>query len=270
MLSTPLPHPRGFSTPARVTGFPVHQHAQIGSQNSNGIDRLKLQSPQIRSDTFIRTIDDQIALLDGFTMRVKAVSQDRNFAARKEFAALAKSYAEIKKEIADLEAHESDVSQTLHRQNQEIQDASAQIELRSARKSDLESRRLDLVRKVADLSRSVEAITQDLHSRRTHLRTQVSKALPETQDYERVLGMKILTPVEHLLTFVFTRIDEHDLDREYSFTVDLSKREYEITSCTPPLPTMPDLVRQLNENRDFYGFVRVVRKEFGEVGRARG
>ena len=71
----------------------------------------------------------------------------------------------------------------------------------------------------------------------------------------------------------FTRIDPTDPEREFSLVVDVSQQEYSgvfrpndplgkatdfdtVPNCSPPLPALPDMVRQLNTDREFFGFIK--------------
>lgn len=68
--------------------------------------------------------------------------------------------------------------------------------------------------------------------------------------------------LEDHIGFVFTRINEQDWDQEYTITVDVSQHDYAVADCNPSLPELPSLIRYLNDTRDFYGFIKKVRKAF--------
>jgi len=63
----------------------------------------------------------------------------------------------------------------------------------------------------------------------------------------------------------FSHIDKYDLDREFTFVLDVSVRSYRVLTSTPLLPTLPIYVEQLNESRDVYAFIKQVRRAFEEL-----
>lgn len=84
---------------------------------------------------------------------------------------------------------------------------------------------------------------------------------PQIDFFERHLGLRMVGERDQSMRFVFTRIDPRQPDREYSFVMGVGGAQYEVTECQPPLSGMPKLVKQLNEDRDFYGFIKRVRQE---------
>jgi kinetochore protein Spc25 len=70
----------------------------------------------------------------------------------------------------------------------------------------------------------------------------------------------------------FTLIDPADPDREFSLIIDVSNHEYSgefacaatvdsgltstVPNCSPPITALPDMLRQLNDDRDLYGFIK--------------
>ncbi|KAJ2496093.1 kinetochore-associated Ndc80 complex subunit spc25 [Coemansia sp. RSA 2052] len=126
----------------------------------------------------------------------------------------------------------------------------------------------------------VEAVRM-LVARRDRAQTAVNERLAVVEEKRAVLGVqRAVNELElkffeekmglavsgggnpDLLTFVFTQISVSDPHRAYTVTVDLSQREYQATDCKPPLPGLQGHVEWLNTSRDFYGFLKRVRREF--------
>ncbi|KXS15600.1 hypothetical protein M427DRAFT_135056 [Gonapodya prolifera JEL478] len=264
MSATPQHVSLAYSTPLRHSGFSAHTPIPPPAGNQTA----ELRTPQIRLEFIERTIKDQIDLLDGFSKRVNAISRGRNFAARKEFAALADTYAKLTKEIAELESEDAEVSRTVQREARELEEATTSRNEKLTQKAALESQRAELARSLAETERNVSVIAEDLQSMRILRDSETSLALPVCEEYEKVLEMKITIVRDGYLRFVFDHINERDLEREYVFTVNVAQREYEIEECEPALPELAALTHELNETRDFYGFVRMVRRAFSELARS--
>jgi len=85
----------------------------------------------------------------------------------------------------------------------------------------------------------------------------------------------------------FSHVDKSDLDREFSFVLDVSLRAYRgvwlfliqlrsgtlmlmcwdmvVLTSTPMLPTLPIYVEELNGSRDVYAFIKQVRWAFEDL-----
>jgi hypothetical protein len=93
----------------------------------------------------------------------------------------------------------------------------------------------------------------------------------------------------NILKFVFTHINEYNWDEEFSFVVDVSaEKEYHsmlwkvimvfmlinisfsapVYDCQPMLPRLNEQVKYLNESRDFYRYLKEMRKAFVELVKA--
>ncbi|KAL7422769.1 kinetochore-associated Ndc80 complex subunit spc25 [Cryptotrichosporon argae] len=84
----------------------------------------------------------------------------------------------------------------------------------------------------------------------------------ESARMEAALGWKIAGIQPNVLMMTFTLLDPSDPDREFQFVIDVSQQDYTVPNCAPPLPELPELLQQLNVDRDFLGFSKKVRKAF--------
>jgi len=83
--------------------------------------------------------------------------------------------------------------------------------------------------------------------------------------YQR-LGLSFEKLSDDRLRLVFTLIDQTDPNKRFFFTVRMNDSDaYTVDECSPPIDTMADMVRLLNENNDFSRFVQLVRQEFKKI-----
>lgn len=63
---------------------------------------------------------------------------------------------------------------------------------------------------------------------------------------------------DNVLLMSFTQIDPSDPGKVYSLIIDMSQPDggYAVPNCDPPLPTIHELVKRLNEDKQFYAFVK--------------
>ncbi|KAF9229837.1 hypothetical protein BS17DRAFT_724079 [Gyrodon lividus] len=66
----------------------------------------------------------------------------------------------------------------------------------------------------------------------------------------------------------FSYLDEANIDREFSFVLDVSTPSYNVITTTPPLPSLPILLNDLNQTRDIYRFIKLMRLAFSELLKA--
>ncbi|KAJ2081932.1 kinetochore-associated Ndc80 complex subunit spc25 [Coemansia sp. RSA 988] len=112
----------------------------------------------------------------------------------------------------------------------------------------------------AELARRQKAIAE----KRQILDVQKTKNVPEIEFFKNQMGISISSEHKDMLTFVFTQISLSDPSRPFSISVDLSQREYSITKCTPALANIQSHVDWLNMSRDFFGFLKRIRRGFAE------
>jgi len=106
------------------------------------------------------------------------------------------------------------------------------------------------------LEKNKERSTLDAHA---------AYASPELRTCEQRLRCIVEGIEKYQLLVRFSHLDKSDLEREFSFVLDVSSRAYRVLTSTPLLPTLPIYVEQLNESRDVYAFIKQVRRAFEEL-----
>lgn len=87
--------------------------------------------------------------------------------------------------------------------------------------------------------------------------------------YQEHLGLYVEPLDAEVTTFTFTNIDPDAWSRKFTFTIQVVGDGYEIYRVDPQLPNnlATDLSSQLNEDKDFFGFLRKIRKAFKALAR---
>ncbi|KAG8908684.1 kinetochore-associated Ndc80 complex subunit spc25 [Tulasnella sp. 417] len=142
--------------------------------------------------------------------------------------------AELEAHVLSLEKQQANTTETFHRKEEEIEEL-----------------KKDIFRRKGVLSRDKEVL--ETHARRT------AREAKELQD---ALGWTIEGVQKDMLLFRFTHIDPVEPEKEFNIVLDVSSRTYRVTSSTPLLGTLPTLLEELNETRQFYVFVRRLREAF--------
>lgn len=160
---------------------------------------------------------------------------------------------------------ESEKAQCLHKQERQeeevkaIQEASEEAlnHVQNTRKThnEISSRFQEMSSTLARLKSEREEILRQK-------RQKFQRNEPELKNYENVLGLSLSAEKNGNLRFTFNRIDPKDWDRQFAFSLHISDH-YEVTFCDPAIP-FTEIIGRLNEDKDFYGFVKRMRSSYRE------
>ncbi|KAI9201923.1 chromosome segregation protein Spc25-domain-containing protein [Polychytrium aggregatum] len=129
-------------------------------------------------------------------------------------------------------------------------------------------RQKEAAHKIALLKSKIEQQKLALREIRKRKEAEHQKYEPQLEAYESFLHLKIHTLQQDRISFVFTHINESNWDYPFSFVVDINDRMFSVSECQPNIPSLPAIVKWLNETRDFYAFLKVMRKAFVEYNKA--
>jgi kinetochore protein Spc25, fungi type len=109
-------------------------------------------------------------------------------------------------------------------------------------------------------------------------KSQLARELPELAFFQKTLALDIEALRKDLMKFIFSNIDDRDWSKEFYLVIDVSSENYKgnqpgclvypwlfsciAIECVPLLDKLDCLVNELNQHRDFYLFLKLVRKEF--------
>lgn len=136
--------------------------------------------------------------------------------------------------------------------------------------SGLQATQKQVIERTAQLAKEKSKLEADFHhkqdelsTRRGVIATQAAKNKPELEFFKSKMGLSIVSGGQNdMLNFVFTQISMVDPQRPFTITVDLSQHDYRAPKCKPNLPNLQSHLDWLNMTRDFFGFLKRIRKEF--------
>ncbi|KAG0361712.1 kinetochore-associated Ndc80 complex subunit spc25 [Gamsiella multidivaricata] len=244
------------------------QRLSIGSArlsllpNKNAVPTLALPTPQFDSEELSARAATFTSDVNAAIQKIKTKIADNTEQWVQDTAEARETDREIREEMRIAIAQETALAKALNKEKEEANNMSKAVQQLTARSEDMEQLRASLIEQVAILRREVKAKREAKIAQKKALDEQVLKNKPELASFESVLAMRI-----DQIGFVFTRISEQDWDREYTITVDVSQHEFAVEDCSPALPELQLLLRYLNETRDFYGFLKKVRKAFKDLAK---
>ncbi|KAK4688981.1 hypothetical protein P7C73_g1111, partial [Tremellales sp. Uapishka_1] len=236
----------------------VSLHSLLGNSGSSKqapVLDLNWEPFQAHVEAFLNAVDRYTSMAKGEIAKraTEHTSQIRSLAAEKEA---------VERGIHLEKEREGHMLETLETERRTLANRNSAL-------SHLQSDMSKLHEKSTSLEAELNTLRKEVKTERAEKERQV-KVLDamkgrdgvELGSLEDAVGWKVEGVENDLLLMRFTLIDPEDPDREFSILVDVSKQQYSVPKCSPPIPTLPELVAQLYDDRNFFGFIKQVRKAF--------
>ncbi|KAF5357576.1 hypothetical protein D9758_007454 [Tetrapyrgos nigripes] len=209
---------------------------------------------------------------------LKAVSNYKNRKIQQITERRAKGAAEKKKIAEKCQAIEADTNQckvkeielmsVLEKEQNERKEAELSVSSLKRQLAGLHEKCASIEAEIEQYRAIADSLRRERNKEHTTLTGHASNLSPEVEMLEKVLACVIEGVESNQLLIRFTRIDESDLDREFSFILDVSSRSYKVLKTSPPLPALPALTDKLNLNGDIYQFILDIRHAFCKMANA--
>ncbi|KAL1917888.1 uncharacterized protein VTP21DRAFT_3722 [Calcarisporiella thermophila] len=229
---------------------------------------LTLPSANIRYDELRKKTSLFLKKFDMYVENEKNQILDKQEKWMQSIAESRERFASLKEQLEHYKKQEAALTETMEREQRELDDAQNKIYELSKQKESIEDRKAILQAQLDQIRVELKRKKDARIARIKALEAKKSRNEPELRCYEEKLAMKIHSVKSNWLKFVFTHINEKNWDKEYSFTVDVSERVYKVPKCNPQIENINELVAWLNETRDFFGFLKRIRKAFKDSARS--
>ncbi|ORY35564.1 putative kinetochore protein SPC25 [Naematelia encephala] len=157
---------------------------------------------------------------------------------------------------------EGEMLATLEQERHTLQDLTSSLSHLQTTLSKVKDQSATLESELNSVKKEVSTERAEKERQRRKLEEMQEQDEIELGGLEEVLGWRIEGIRENILLMRFTLIDPSDPEREFSLVIDVSKQDYSVPRCEPPLASLPDMLQQLNTDRDLYGFIKRARKAF--------
>ncbi|WBW71380.1 Ndc80 complex subunit Spc25 [Schizosaccharomyces osmophilus] len=187
----------------------------------------------------------------------------------KELSTVYENQKNSEKTLDHLRAREQSFNELLEKERVEREATEQEIQTIQGKAEAMQKRKQTIL---DEIERCRVVLTTKRHTKEeldSLKRKQEQLNMPELQFWQDYLGLRMEGVHEEVIRFVFTNIDEKNWDKPFSFQINLSHIDYEVTHCRPPLLILDDLVKKLNQSRDFYQFLRDIRKGFIDYHKGR-
>ncbi|KAI0075903.1 hypothetical protein K474DRAFT_1663663 [Panus rudis PR-1116 ss-1] len=228
---------------------------------------LSQQNPHIdlRLEAYETSTRNFLTAVSNYTQRAvtEITNRKNNYATNKK--KIAEKTKQIENETNACKVKEIELMAVLEKEQEERKEAEASV---SAFRRQLAS----IKEKCASLDAEIEqhrAILQNLQRERERERSLLNKHAARTSPELAECARRTQCAIEGIdkdkILIRFTHVDKTDLNREFSFVLDVSSRDYKVPTTSPFLPTLPILLEELNETRDVYSFIKQVRQAFEQL-----
>ncbi|KAG7451977.1 uncharacterized protein BT62DRAFT_926180 [Guyanagaster necrorhizus] len=222
---------------------------------------LRLESYENETRNFLKNL-----------ARFKDLVITRETEDRAAFVAETKRLAEKRKEIEaetnQCKVREIELLADLAREAQERKDAESSVATFRRQLASLKEKCAAIDGELEEYHAITANLEREREKERSTLQTHASSVLPDYQAVERILGLTIEgIDKEQQLLVRFRRIDHNDLEKEFSFVLDVSGPGYKVLTSSPPLPQLPFLVEDLNLTKNIYAFIHAVRQAYVKLAR---
>lgn len=125
--------------------------------------------------------------------------------------------------------------------------------------SNLLEKENDLKQEVQELKEKLKKKNEEKKEKLEQISAQLDSARSEIEFLEPTLNMEIKKRSGGILSFTFKDISFSNPLQLCSFHLDISSREYKLIETDPPIPEQALLIKELNDSRNFYSFLKSIR-----------
>lgn len=236
-----------------------------GSQPSMQPTTPPLPVPQFDSEELTARMQIFTNELNSCIQRIKSRIADGTEQWVQETSELQAMDRSLREELKVAQVQEQAVVKTLKKEKEEASVISKEVQQLTDTHDEVSETKQALMAQVNQLRKEVKAKREAKIAEKKALDEQVLKNRPELATFESVLAVRIVGVKEDHIGFVFTRISEQDWEKEFTVTVDVSHHDFQVSECSPNLPDLDTHLQYLNDTRDFYGFLKRIRKAFIEL-----
>ncbi|KAJ2147474.1 kinetochore-associated Ndc80 complex subunit spc25 [Coemansia sp. RSA 678] len=208
-----------------------------------------------QNEEFTRRVDEMV-------QELKRLVRDRKSEHTSQMNEWNERQSRMAADMSALEKENSSILSALkeeHGEETELSNAIASLQIKQRQS---ESTTKQLTEKKRALETELARRHNVVAEKRQVLGMQSAKNPPELAFFENQMGISIVGGQKDVLTFVFTFISLSEPSRPFTISIDLSQREYAVTKCVPAIADLQTHVDWLNMSRDFFGFLKRIRRGF--------
>ncbi|KIK91831.1 hypothetical protein PAXRUDRAFT_830490 [Paxillus rubicundulus Ve08.2h10] len=237
-----------------------HTHVDLTSiltQPNPQVD-LRLQAYEISTGNFLKAVTN-------YTHRAIAeITKHRN-AQDADKRRLAERTQAVEAETNQCKLKEIELLAVLAKEQEETRDSEQSVAALKRQLASIRELCISIDSEIEQYRAIVSNLQREKEGEHRVLNEHAAQLEPELAACESWLRCHIEGIEADQLLIRFSHLDEANVDREFSFVLDVSTPSYNVITTTPPLPSLPILLNDLNETRDIYHFIKLTRSAFSDL-----
>eukprot|EP00158_Paraphelidium_tribonemae_P006813 Partr_v1_DN27983_c0_g1_i1_m11705 putative SPC25, NDC80 kinetochore complex component, homolog (S. cerevisiae) len=236
----------------------LYQSMGMGMGAGSGVDAISLDDMSGSMSSFVSKFDVWMTKMNNQVL-------DSRHKFQRESSELKEQIASYKLQLSKAEESLKEVDMKLQEQKKEITEEEAAIAQLEAECERLESTKGTMQVKLEGLLHEVGTAQTARDRKLADIAAKEARTQPEVEFFQSKLGMDINAVGAGTNEITFRAIDPADLDRTFGFVLDVNQSNYCVTNC-PDLSAdlVESLCGQLNEDRNFFTFIKRMRAAFCE------
>ncbi|KAG9314737.1 chromosome segregation protein Spc25-domain-containing protein [Chiua virens] len=219
---------------------------------------LRLQAYETSTGNFVRAVTN-------YTNRAIAeITKHRN-TQETDKRRLAERTQAVETETNQCKLKEIELLAVLEKEQEERRDVEQSVAALKRQLASLREAGAAIDSEVEQYRVAVANLKREKDVERSILNSHAAQLQPELTACESWLKCYIEGIEADQLLIRFSHIDEANADREFSFVLDVSAPSYNVITTTPPLPTLPILLQELNQTGNIYRFIKRMRSAFRDL-----
>ncbi|KAF8525088.1 chromosome segregation protein Spc25-domain-containing protein [Hysterangium stoloniferum] len=232
-----------------------------------------LASPQptidLRLEAFERSSQLFLKAVTAYTTRAKEEITRRRDADASRIQKDAERSKNLELEIANCKEKEVLLLKVLEREQMERKDAESSVEALKRQLASVKEKCNKVDIEIEQVKGAIAVLRKERKQEAKLLDSQSSHQKPELRGLESKLHCTVEGVQKDVLLVRFTHLDPVDIDRDFSIVIDVSTPVYKVPTSSPIIPTLPILLNELNDSREFFRFIKKVRQAFVELVRSK-
>ncbi|OJA16782.1 hypothetical protein AZE42_03313 [Rhizopogon vesiculosus] len=219
---------------------------------------LRLHAYEASTSNFLRAVTNYA------NRAVAEITKHRN-AQDADKKRLSDKTTSVKTETNQCKVKEIDLLAVMEREKEEVREAETSITTLKRHLSSIRETCQSVDAEIEQYRALTANLRREKDRERQTLEMHAAQTAPEMDACETRLRCHIEGIEKDRLLVRFTHIDKVDVDREFSFVLDVASRSNQVITTTPTLPNLPILLNELNGTRDILHFIKLMRLAFAQL-----
>jgi kinetochore protein Spc25 len=253
------------TAPQQTQQPPVLVKQQAVFTTPNSVPTTSTTATHSLHDEFNATYQACLSKFDNWAATKKNEINSLRGVHRKQVADLKEKLAIVQQQQHLYQEKEAQIVELTEKETKERTEAEFELQTLESQQSTILQTRAKLLKEIDALHADTTERKKVLNEARIERQTNIDKILPEWHAYKDILSWDIESPSLSIIRFSFTNINPANPSQVYILKLNIQGKAYNVDGCLPMIDGMKELLDEVNESRNLYGFLKKVRLGFVEL-----